>query len=256
MNSIYNAVKAYPKPCVNISGGIDSTIILHHLTEKAKEPIYTYTVGFTAQDTEFKEAYRVAKHYGTYHTEILIEDMLPTFRKILKEFNQPRFNLWPYWAASVAHNNGRLSCYIGEGGDEHFGGYWYKPRKSYLENWSGFFNYVYPTYKTLYDFMGVRLVCPFHPANLDWRTTYPYYDKDQEKKLLREAYRGVLPDFVVDRKKQNGRFDYFVMWEREIKPYFPDADPKSEEEIRQLLNVWVTREWSQVHRGARLVEAT
>jgi len=254
VNSIYNAVKPYPKPCVNISGGIDSTIILHHLSEKTKERIYTYTVGFTDQDTEFTDARRVADHYETVHQEILISHMLHDFEEILRIFDKPRFNLWPYWLAVKAWKDKRLSCYIGEGGDEHFGGYWYKPRKSYLENWNGFFTYVYPTYKTCYDYMGVKLICPLHPENLDWRTTYPYYDVHQDKRFLREAYRGILPDFVVDRKKQNGRFDYFVMCNREIKPYFPDANPQTEEEIRQLLNVWVTREWSRVHQGARLVE--
>lgn len=256
VKAISEAVKVYPVPCVNISGGIDSTIILHHLREKVQGPIYTYTVGFTEQDTEFEEARRVATHYDTHHTEVLIRDMLPQFKEILREFNHPRFNLWPWWLASAACCDGRLVCYIGEGGDEHFGGYWYKPRKSYLEHWSGFFNYVYPTYKTIYDFWGIRLICPMHPANLDWRVTYPYYDSNQEKAKLREAYKDILPDFVINRRKQNGRFDYFVMWEREIKPYFPDATPTTEEEIRQLLNVWVTREWSKVHCGARLVEAT
>lgn len=256
VKAISNSVKVYPSPCVNISGGIDSTIILHHLREKYMGEIHTYTAGFTHQDTEFQNARKVAEHYCTVHHEVLIADMLPTFREIIREFDSPRFNLWPVWLANKAAEDVNHSCYIGEGGDEHFGGYWYKLRKTYLENWSGFFTYVYPTYKTIYDFWGIRLVCPFHPSNLDWQVTYPYYDKTQEKTKLREAYKDILPDYVVNRKKQNGRFDYFVMWNREIKQYFPDANPTTEEEIRQLLNVWVTREWSKVHRGARLVEAT
>jgi hypothetical protein len=255
VDEIRKCVKPYPKPCVNISGGIDSTIVLHHLLEQTDEPVHTYTVGFTEQDNEFKEASRVAQHYGTRHMNILIENMLPTFKKLLREFKQPRFNLWPYWAAQAAHGEARLTCYIGEGGDEHFGGYHYKPQQSYLSHWSGFFTYVYPTYKTIYDFMGLRLTCPMHPKNLNWQVTYPYYDVNQEKAKLREAYRGILPDWVVDRRKQNGRFDYFVMWNREIKQYFPEANPQTEDEIRELLNVWVTREWSRVHQGARIVEA-
>jgi len=256
VREIRRCVKAHPKPCVNISGGIDSTIILHHLAEKTDETIYTYTVGFDKQFTEFYEARRVAEHYNTKHTEILIKNMLPTFKKILKDFSQPRFNLWPWWLAKQAGKDRRHSCYIGEGGDEHFGGYWYKPEKSYLEHWAGFFTYVYPTYKTVYDLWGIKLVVPMHPQNLKMEVTYPYYDFSQGKKLLLEAYKDVLPSFVVERKKLNGRFDYWVMWDREIQRYFPDAHPESEEDIRQLLNVWVTREWSRVHDGARIVEQT
>jgi len=253
IKTIQKCVKPYPKPCVNLSG-IDSTIVLHHLAEKTEEPIYTYTAGFTEQETEFQHTWKVADHYGTKHKEILIEDMLDTFSIILKDFSQPRFNLWPWWLAQQAHEDGRLNCYIGEGADEHFGGYWYKPAQGYLERWSGFFSYVFSTYKTIYDSWGLQLRTPFHPDNLSWVQTYPYYDETQQKRHLRDAYKKILPSFVVDREKLNGRFSYWTMWNREIKPYFPNADPQSEDEIRALLNVWVTREWSRVHEGAQPIE--
>lgn len=256
VKAISSHITPHPKPCVNISGGIDSTIILHHLSEKTDETIYTYTVGFGEQETEFYEAFKVAEHYDTRHSEIQIKNMLPTFKKVLVHFSQPRFNLWPWWLAMQASEDKRLNCYIGEGGDEHFGGYWYKPRKTYVENWAGFFTYVYPTYQTIYDHWAINLEVPMHPANLDWAVTLGYYDVEQNKQHLRKAYRGILPDFVVDRKKKNGRFNYWVMYEREIKQYFPKSDPKSEDDIRQLLNVWVTREWSRVHDGAQMIEAT
>jgi len=121
-----------------------------------------------------------------------------------------------------------------------------------LENWSGFFTYVYPTYTIIYGKWGLELAVPF--LDLDWEKTVAYYDVNQEKALLRKAYRGILPDFVVERKKMNGRFNYWVIYEKEIKQYFPESDPKCEDDIRQLLNVWVTREWSRVHQGAMIVE--
>ena len=240
---ISNVVKPYPKPAVNISGGIDSTVILHHLNEQTDEPIHTYTIGFPDCPTEFEYAEKVARHYGTVHHTILIQNMLEEYKKILHLFPQPRFNLWPYWLAREAYNDGRESCYIGEGGDEHFGGYWYKPRKTYIENWTGFFIYVYPTYKTIYDSFGLKLIVPLHPDSLHWQNTISYYDNDQNKRLLREAYTGILPDFVVNRKKLNGRFSYWVMWKQELQKYFPDSNPESEDDIRGLLNRWVTQEW-------------
>lgn len=243
IEAIGKAVHAHPKPCVNISGGIDSTIILHHLTEKTDETIYTYTVGFKGQPTEFLHAQQVADHYRTRHKEILIENMLNTYPQILRFFHAPRFNLWPYWAARQAKRDGRETCYIGEGGDEHFGGYWYKPHDCYVQNWAGLFTFVYPTYQTIYRHFNIRLVAPLHPSNLDWRLTVPFYDEGAEKELLRQAYADVLPDFVLKRRKLNGRKDYWIMWKQELKQAFPEASPKTEEDIRELWNLWVCREW-------------
>jgi asparagine synthetase B (glutamine-hydrolysing) len=246
---IRNAVKPYPQPAVNISG-IDSTIILHHLKEQTEEPIHTYTVNFPNDvgkaDVDF--GCHVSEHYGTIHHTVHITQMLPTYRMILRYFTRPRYNLWPYWAAQEAHNDGCETCYIGEGGDEHFGGYWYKPPMTYVEHWTGFFTYVYPTYQQIYEHLGLRLEVPFHPDHVNWRLTLQFYDVLQEKRYLRKAYRGILPKFVTERRKHNGRFSYEVMWHDELHPYFPDEDPQSEEEIRHLLNQWVTQEWLQSHK--------
>ena len=243
---IRESIPVLPCPCVNISGGIDSTIILHHLREKFKGEIYTYTVGFPNQPTEFEVARKVAKHYGSTHKEIIIKRLLDTYTKILPYFSQPRFNLWPYWLAVEAFHDQRKSCYIGEGGDEHFGGYWYKPKQTVMEHWSNFFTYVLPTYQTCYDKVGINLVVPFHPNNLSWRKTFKFYDETQQKTFLREAYKNVLPKFVVKRQKYNGRFSYWVLWERELQKFYPDSNPETEDDIRLLLNDWTTREWVTV----------
>lgn len=244
---IAGKIKAYPKPCVNISGGIDSTIILHHVCEVCEKPIYTYTIGFPNQPNEFAPARAVAEHYNTIHREIQIRNMLQTYRLILPHMDRPRFNLWKYWAAKQAYEDARKTCYIGEGGDEHFGGYWYKPRKSYVENWCNFFMWGYPSYQQVYDHFAIRLEAPLHPDNLSWQLTLPYYDNAQEKRHLRKAYKEVLPDFVVNRSKLNGRFSYYVMWDEELQSHFPNENPKTEDEIRDLLNVWVTKEWLKSH---------
>lgn len=245
---ISDAVKPYPKPCVNISGGSDSAIVLHHLAEKTDEPIHTYTMGFLGQPNEFHPAAELAEHYGTIHHEILIRRMLDRYPEILAYFPRPRFNLWIHWLAEAAHDHGCETCYIGEGADEHFGGYWYKPRQSYVQHWSGFFTYVHSTYKTIYDHFNLRLATPYHPSNLDWTRTLQYYDMAQEKRYLRKAYTGILPKFVLERKKMNGRFSYWVIWEDELKEFYPNESPQTEEDIRQLLNEWVVQEWLLAHK--------
>lgn len=247
VETIRSCVKPTSKPAVNISGGIDSAIVLHHLTEKCKEPIWTYTVGFSGQETELEYGKQLSEHYGTRHNEIQIVSMLERYPKILAFMDKPRFNLWPYWVAEQQHKDDRQNVYIGEGGDEHFGGYWYKKQCSYPEVWSHLFTYVDPTYQQIYDNFKIKLHKPLHPCNLRFTVTYPYYDHDQEKKHVRRAYRGILPDFVLNRRKLNGRKDYWVMWNQELQKYFPDEHPKSEEDIQRLFNLWVTREWLKVH---------
>jgi asparagine synthetase B (glutamine-hydrolysing) len=254
VETIRACVHPHPKPCVNISGGIDSAIVLHHLAEKSKEEIYTYTVGFANQDTEFDYARQLSEHYATRHKEILIERLLDTYPEILSFFERPQFNLWPYWAAQQAKEDGRLNCYIGEGGDEHFGGYWYKPPTSYPEQWAHLFSFVDPAYRTIYKHFNIGLHTPLHPSNLRFTVTYPYYDHDQEKRFVKDAYRGILPDFVLDRRKLNGRKDYWQIWQHELKQYYPNQKPQSEEDIQNLWNLWVTKEWLKSHDIPEVVE--
>ena len=246
VEAISKAVPVYPDPAVNISGGLDSTIILHHLTEKKDQTIHTYTLGFPGMENEFNHAKKVADYYGTEHHEIIIEHMLDKYPKILRHFRRPRFNLWPYWLAHSQILHERKHVYIGEGGDEHFGGYWYKPRRSYVENWSSFFEFVLPTYETIYSIYNLNLIIPFHPNNLSMMKTYRYYDVEQNKQKLKKAYKNILPDFVLERRKKGGRFSYWIMWNNELKSYFPNCHPRSEEEIKWLLNKWCTREWLRV----------
>ena len=244
---IRDCVPVFPNPAVNISGGIDSTIVLHHLREKFVGEIRTYTIGFPNMENEFEYAKRVADHYGTIHTEIQLESMLDVYPELLKSLDRPRWNLWPYYLASQQQRDVVLNCYIGEGGDEHFGGYWYKPQKSYVEYWASLFDYCLPTYQQIYDLCGVHLVVPLHPNNLSFQHTLPIYDYTQEKLGIKKLYKDILPSFVVNRKKRNGRFNYWVIWNLELKQYFPDCNPRSEEDIMRLLNLWTTRVWLQTH---------
>jgi asparagine synthetase B (glutamine-hydrolysing) len=232
---------------VNISGGIDSTIVLHHLHEKTEEPIWTYTVGFTDQETEFAYAQQVSDHYNTVHHEVVIDNMLDRYPEILRYMDAPRFNLWPWWVAERQSKDKRLNVYIGEGGDEHFGGYWYKPKTSYVHQWNHLFTYVDPTYQQIYDHFNINLHKPLHPSNLSWAKTLPYYDPLQQKRYLKKAYRGVIPDFVLDRRKLNGRKDYWVIWRKELSGMFPGCLPSCEQDIIEMWNLWVTKEWLKIH---------
>jgi hypothetical protein len=52
---------------------------------------------------------------------------------------------------------------------------------------------------------------------------------------------------VIDNRKLNGRKDYWVIWQSELKKRFPNQKPRSEKDIQDLLNVWVTKQSLKNH---------
>jgi len=242
---IDEVITPFPKPAIYLSGGIDSTILLHHLSMKTDEPIHSYTFAFFKDENEFEEAETVAEYYGTIHHEVVIDNFTGRFPEILRHLSRPRFNVQTYWLAEQAQRDGRRTCYIGEGLDEHFGGYWYKPHLNYLESWVDHFQYIRPAHKEIHDIFGLNCEIPF--TYLDFRKTLPYWDPSREKLHLKKAYSGILPDFVVQRRKNPGRPHYRKLWDRELSKIYSEMEPKSDEEIRRLLNKYATAIWLGVH---------
>lgn len=240
-----DAVIPYPKPAVYISGGLDSTILLHHLQEKTDENIYTYTYAFFEDDNEFEEARQIADYYDTRHAEVLIKPFIGRFPEILTHFDRPRFNLQTYWLAEKAAQDGIETAYLGEGLDEHFGGYWYKHDKTYIETWVDHFHFIRSTHIQNHDIFGLKCEIPF--TYLPITETLPYWDSLREKTHLRKAYEGILPDFVVNRRKKPGRPTWRKLWEQELSQLYPHMKPETDAEIRALLNRYATAIWLGVH---------
>jgi len=226
-------VEAHTKPAVYISGGLDSTILLYHLTEKTKEQVFTYTAGFQG-DNEFREARRVAEHYETRHREVLIDD-IAIYGELQRHLEKPQYNLWPYFLAEAAHQDGRKACYIGEGLDEHFGGYWNK-NGDYLECWTNHYVYVMPAYATVHNLFGLHVEAPF--TRLNFKQTLPFWDQARKKTALREAYKDIVPTFVLDRKKNAPHTPWELFFKTETR-----------EEGTKQANCWVTREWLRSHES-------
>jgi len=226
------------KPAVYISGGIDSTIVLYHLSLKSPEQIYTYHAKFGMDGDECEEAREVADYYGTCHKEIEIADFVETLKEIMKFFDRPRYNVWPYWLAMEARRDGRRNVYVGEGSDEHFGGY---EARDYLHAWASWLTYIEPTYITIHKHLGVGFEMPF--ADLDWKDTLPYYSPPR-KQALREAYKGLIPKAFVERDGRPPAFvNYRSLWDRDIKGHFPDYNPETIQDIRNLLQSLATQAW-------------
>lgn len=250
MNSIVELIREKvilgPKPAVYISGGIDSTIVLHHLREKYDGDIYTYHATFNVRDHERDKARKISEHYNTIHKEVAVDNFVETLPEIMRFFERPRYNVWPYWTARQAITDGRETIYIGEGSDEFFGGY---QDIGYLDAWANQITYVQYTYNTIHNYLGLRLEMPFN--DLDRRSVIDYYSPPNKKKL-RIAYRDVLgltisgiavtqvPDFITQV--------FTSLWITDVSKCFPDVVmPKTAEGIKNLLQLLVTKVWLVEH---------
>lgn len=227
VDMIRNSVIVKPKAAVYISGGVDSTIILHHLIEKSSEQIRTYTARFGVEEDECIKAEKIARHYGTNHKVVDVGSFLAVLRKTMGVFKQPRYNVWPYWLAKEAKIDGVENVYIGEGGDEHFGGY---ADRGFLDAWANQITTIKSTYVEIHEYFDINLEMPFH--DLDIRDTLEYY-RPPRKELLVEAYKDLLPKAVVSSPPAfSNKNNYVKLWEKEVKKYFPRFEPKSLQDIR------------------------
>lgn len=240
---IKDSVKPSPNPCVMLSGGLDSTILLHHLSEKQADSIHTYTHYWGTDEDELDQARKVAEIYNTIHHEVEIKDILATYKLIIPFTDRPhRWAFYWWFTYKRARADKRLNVYIGEGLDEHFGGYWYRPEATPQEHWSSLFEYSIPTHKHFCEAFRMTLHSPF--AYLPIANTLPYFDKyTRDKNLLREYYRGVIPDFVLDRKKQPGRTPWLKIWDREVSPHIPGEKPKTRYQAQRIIWMWIMKEW-------------
>jgi asparagine synthetase B (glutamine-hydrolysing) len=218
------------------------------LTELTGAEIHTYTVGLP-ECNEFKEAQAVAEYYGTTHENITALDIARTFSFLIPILERPRFNLWVMYAYIHAARDGCENVYVAEGLDEHFGGYENKPPMSPQETWGGVLEWSLPTHRQVAEFYRVNLHTPFITLPLAetvkwWRDPHVH----GAKYWLKAAYTGLIPDFVIDRPKVAGRFNWenLTTWRREFG--FLGDPPQSHEEANRRINKWATQIWVEGQR--------
>ena len=115
-------------PGILLSGGTDSSTIVHFASKISKRPLRTFS--FRCEGRSFDESHYarlIAQRYGTEHTEILYEvDHLQTIEKAIHSMDEPfcdiGIELATYLLGEAAQ--GKVSyMFSGEGGDELFGGH-------------------------------------------------------------------------------------------------------------------------------------
>lgn len=121
-----------------LSGGVDSSLIVALMSRVSKEPVKTFTVGFSGMGYYDERPYaaRVARHFKTDHQDAVVEDRLEDLlARIVEVFDEPFADasaIPTYTLARMARKHVTVAL-SGTGGDEIFGGY----RKYMAANWLG-----------------------------------------------------------------------------------------------------------------------
>jgi asparagine synthase (glutamine-hydrolysing) len=112
-----------------LSGGVDSSTILHYATAASPKPLKTFSISFLGRGFDETEYIRTAaKHYGSDHREF---DLSPgtDLRAAIEEFayysDEPSSDAGalPVWFLSKMCRTETTVALSGEGADELFGGY-------------------------------------------------------------------------------------------------------------------------------------
>jgi asparagine synthase (glutamine-hydrolysing) len=113
---------------VFLSGGVDSSAIVALMAELGARPLRTFSVGFEETETsELPYAARVARRYGTEHTEIIVRprDLGDQLERLVAFRDEPLAeptDVALYLVSKRAAQDVKVVL-AGEGGDELFAGY-------------------------------------------------------------------------------------------------------------------------------------
>ena len=205
---------------VFLSGGLDSSLIAAIAAEVAKQPLHTFAVG-TPDSADLAAARVVAEHLGTEHHERVYEPaelqaLLPDVIRSIESYDPSlvRSALPNYLLAELASRTVKVVL-TGEGADELFAGYEYVRA---ITDEAELQDELVRTVEELHSLNlqrcdrvtmahGLEARVPFLDLDMialgvalpaEWKLTGP---GQPEKRLLREAFEGWLPDEILWREK-------------------------------------------------------
>lgn len=232
-DAVHNRVRMSERPVAFfLSGGLDSSIIAAVGAKILKDQqITTYSIGIRGSPSPDLQAARLmADHIGSNHVEVTFDPdhAIAQVSRVIKQLESydcttirasvPMFLL----AEHVSRVSEHKVILSGEGADELFGGYLYFHNAPSNE---AFHDETIRLLRNIHQFDGLRadrctaahgleVRVPFlDPVFVEYVTTEidpimknPKENNGVEKRILREAFRDILPPEILNRQK-NGMSD-------------------------------------------------
>jgi asparagine synthase (glutamine-hydrolysing) len=206
--------------CFLLSGGLDSTLILHYAVELHPSPV-AYTSVFDPASPDLHAARRVAAHYGVELIEVPVPQ--PNVERVVEAVEAVETSMPTQVEIALAHvslsraiaADGFRVALSGEAADELFYGYdWMKMearKPKYINGHSQVLAFAvrrmaYGNFLRVNKVMmsaGVEARLPFMEENLVAAALASSPEINAPRKVaLKEAARGVVPDWVISRRKE------------------------------------------------------
>lgn len=208
-------IKTHNSPLgIAISGGLDSTVILHELSV-INNPYLIHAYSMKWDDSEegtyeCNMSEKIARAYDVKFKPIPFsgDGYWNSLNECMKTFDKPRWNVWPYLILEEAHRDGVKDFYVGEGCDEIFG---YQDR-SYLKGWIGQLEYITPVWRQVCSMFDIHIHMPY--LELETGKTLPStlnYFCGRYKIDLWEEYQDKLQADVIYPKKTGTPLYYRIL---------------------------------------------
>jgi len=222
-----------------LSGGIDSSTLVHYASEASASPIQTFSISFQGRSFDETSYIReVAAHYGTKHHQLDIQDE-PDLPGAIESFayysDEPNADAGavPVWLLSRLTKRHATVALSGEGADELFGGYlthrasmlaravrrWPSPALDLMQaaigRWPVSDEKISFEYKAKRFLEGCRMSA--ERAHVYWNGTFSEAEK---RKLLRAPLKGALDATLQELRAAGDDLTAYLWFDQ--KYYLPD----------------------------------